>query len=78
LAQSCTKTSSYLLIKIAELTWGVYNANKHTAHSMLSKTQKNYCKSIQLVYGYRLCGGKSHKALECLALKETLRFHSWQ
>jgi hypothetical protein len=22
--------------------------------------------------------GTSHKALECLALKETLRFHSWR
>jgi hypothetical protein len=38
LAQSRTKTNTYLLIKIALLTWGVYNANRRTAHSMLLKT----------------------------------------
>jgi hypothetical protein len=47
LAQSRTKTNPRLLIKIALFTWGVYDANRHTEHSMLSKNTKTDCKSIQ-------------------------------
>jgi hypothetical protein len=66
LAQSRTKINTNLLIKIASLTWGVYDANRSTALSMLSNTQKTYCKSIQPVKSYRLCVGTSHKVLERL------------
>jgi hypothetical protein len=60
--------NTHLLIKIALLTWGVYHAKRRIAHSMLSTTQKTDGKSNQYVESYRLCGGTSHKALECLAL----------
>jgi hypothetical protein len=68
----------HLLINIALLTWGVYNATDAKRIQLLSKTQKSDCKSIQYVKSYRLCGETYHKTLERLALKETLRFHSWR
>jgi hypothetical protein len=32
--------NNHFLMKIILLTWGVYDANRRTAHSMLSKTKQ--------------------------------------
>jgi hypothetical protein len=62
----------HLLIKIALLTWGVYEANRRTAHSMLSKTHTKKAIVSQFSRSKVIdCVGELLKALEGLALIET-------
>jgi hypothetical protein len=56
------------------LTWGVCIANRRKEHS---KTHKTDLKSIQWMKNEKNVG-TSHKEPERLALRETLRFHSWR
>jgi hypothetical protein len=67
LARSRTKTNTHLLIKIALLTWDVYDANRDSAFNALKKKKNR-------IINYRLCGGTSHNALESLAIRDKLHF----
>jgi hypothetical protein len=62
----CKTIYTRSLIKIALLTWSVYNANRRTTHSVLSKTQKTDCNQFS-----------RSKVIDCVGELLTRRWNAW-